>query len=199
MFAEAAERRPEFVTELPRFHAAIRQVFNHCELAGYVARQKPIGVKTIASIAVHELNVSKWGSLSRESTGESTDPLPVPFHAPIGFQHERDLVYQSGDTRKPLHIRFGRGRSANVYVIEAKAEYCPVRSEARFRHFCLFVRDRLQTASTSRPTAKERVEFHNELVHFHRRRAKRQRYMPLRFDQRQDESHGTTALDGLET
>ena len=41
MFAEEAERSPEFAKELPRFLAAIWQVFNHYELAGYVASQKP--------------------------------------------------------------------------------------------------------------------------------------------------------------
>jgi hypothetical protein len=40
MFAEEAERRPEFAKELPRFLAAIWQVFNQYELAGYVASQK---------------------------------------------------------------------------------------------------------------------------------------------------------------
>jgi hypothetical protein len=42
MFAEAAEQRPEFATELPRFLAAIWRVFNQYELAGYVASQKPV-------------------------------------------------------------------------------------------------------------------------------------------------------------
>ncbi len=41
MFAEEAERQPEFAKELPRFLAAISQVFNQYELAGYVASQKP--------------------------------------------------------------------------------------------------------------------------------------------------------------
>ena len=40
MFAEEAERRPEFAKELPKFLAAIWQVFNQYELAGYVASQK---------------------------------------------------------------------------------------------------------------------------------------------------------------
>jgi len=40
-FAETAEHRPQFASELPRFLAAIWQVFNPYELAGYVAAQKP--------------------------------------------------------------------------------------------------------------------------------------------------------------
>jgi hypothetical protein len=40
-FAHEAERQPEFAPELPRFLAAIWQVFNQYELAGYVASQKP--------------------------------------------------------------------------------------------------------------------------------------------------------------
>ncbi|HZC36952.1 MAG TPA: hypothetical protein VE242_15110 [Chthoniobacterales bacterium] len=41
MFAQEAEHRPEFGKELPRFLAAIWQLFNQYELAGYVASQKP--------------------------------------------------------------------------------------------------------------------------------------------------------------
>ena len=41
MFAQEAERQPKFAMELPRFLAAIWQVFNQYELAGYVASQKP--------------------------------------------------------------------------------------------------------------------------------------------------------------
>jgi hypothetical protein len=40
-FAEQAERYPEFAREMPRFLAAIWQVFNQYEVAGYVAGQKP--------------------------------------------------------------------------------------------------------------------------------------------------------------
>src|SRR5271156_4684288 len=46
MFAEEAERSPEFAKELPRFLAAIWQVFNQYELAGYrepeISRTKAI-------------------------------------------------------------------------------------------------------------------------------------------------------------
>jgi hypothetical protein len=42
MFADEAERHPEFAKELPRFLAAIWQVFDQYELAGYVASQKPV-------------------------------------------------------------------------------------------------------------------------------------------------------------
>jgi hypothetical protein len=41
MFADEAERRPDFAKDLPRFLAGIWQVFNQYELAGYVASQKP--------------------------------------------------------------------------------------------------------------------------------------------------------------
>jgi hypothetical protein len=39
-FAQEAERQPAFARELLRFLAAIWQVFNQYELAGYVASQK---------------------------------------------------------------------------------------------------------------------------------------------------------------
>ena len=47
MFAEAAESRLEFAKELPRFLAAIWQVFNQYELAGYVASLKPAARKQL--------------------------------------------------------------------------------------------------------------------------------------------------------
>jgi hypothetical protein len=40
-FADDAERHPEFAKELPRFLAAVWQVFNQYELAGYIASLKP--------------------------------------------------------------------------------------------------------------------------------------------------------------
>jgi hypothetical protein len=47
MFAQEAERQPKFAKELPRFLAAIWQVFNQYELAGYVASQKPAARKQL--------------------------------------------------------------------------------------------------------------------------------------------------------
>ena len=49
-FAQEAECRPEFARELPRFLAAIWQVFNQYELAGYVASQKPTIRKRLRSL-----------------------------------------------------------------------------------------------------------------------------------------------------
>ena len=40
-FAEAADRRPEFAAELPRFQAEVWNVFNPYELAGYLTTLKP--------------------------------------------------------------------------------------------------------------------------------------------------------------
>ncbi len=40
-FAAAAERHPEFARELPRFQAAVRNVFNPYELAGYLTTLPP--------------------------------------------------------------------------------------------------------------------------------------------------------------
>jgi hypothetical protein len=47
VFAEEAERHPEFARELPRFLAAIWRVFNQYEIAGYVASLKPAQRKTL--------------------------------------------------------------------------------------------------------------------------------------------------------
>jgi hypothetical protein len=41
-FADAAERHPEFAAELPRFQAAVWNIFNNpYELAGYISSLKP--------------------------------------------------------------------------------------------------------------------------------------------------------------
>lgn len=40
-FAEAAEQRPEFARELPRFLAEVWRIFNQYEIAGYVASLSP--------------------------------------------------------------------------------------------------------------------------------------------------------------
>lgn len=49
-FAEAAEDCPEFAKELPRFLAAIWQVFNQYEIAGYIATQKPAKRKQLRTL-----------------------------------------------------------------------------------------------------------------------------------------------------
>ena len=41
-FAEEADRHPEFAAELPRFQAAVWEVFNRYELAGYLTTLKPV-------------------------------------------------------------------------------------------------------------------------------------------------------------
>jgi hypothetical protein len=50
MSAQEAERQPKFAKELPRFLAAIWQVFNQYELAGYVASQKSATRKQLRSL-----------------------------------------------------------------------------------------------------------------------------------------------------
>lgn len=40
-FADAAERDPQFAAELPRFQAAVWNIFNPYELAGYLSSLKP--------------------------------------------------------------------------------------------------------------------------------------------------------------
>ena len=49
-FADAAEERPEFALELPRFLAQVWQIFNPYELAGYVASLKPKERKRLRSL-----------------------------------------------------------------------------------------------------------------------------------------------------
>jgi hypothetical protein len=50
LFADEAERHPEHARELPRFLAAVWQVFNEYELAGYVASQKPAARKRLRDL-----------------------------------------------------------------------------------------------------------------------------------------------------
>jgi len=49
-FAEAAEQRPEFARELPRFLAEVWRIFNEYEIADYVASLKPKPRKTLRSL-----------------------------------------------------------------------------------------------------------------------------------------------------
>ena len=49
-FAEAAEERPEFAGELPRFLAEVWRIFNQYEIAGYVASLKPKQRKRLRSL-----------------------------------------------------------------------------------------------------------------------------------------------------
>lgn len=46
-FADAAKKDPAFAKELPKFLAAVWQVFNQYEIAGYVATRKPAARKTL--------------------------------------------------------------------------------------------------------------------------------------------------------
>lgn len=48
-FADAAERYPEFAAELPRFQAAVWNLFNRYELAGYLSSLKPARRKNCKS------------------------------------------------------------------------------------------------------------------------------------------------------
>ena len=48
-FAEQAKQQPAFAQELPRFLAAIWQVFHPYEMVGYVACQKPRTRKVLQS------------------------------------------------------------------------------------------------------------------------------------------------------
>ena len=49
-FADAAEERPEFARELPRFLAEVWRIFNQYEIAGYVASLKPKQRKRLRSL-----------------------------------------------------------------------------------------------------------------------------------------------------
>jgi hypothetical protein len=49
-FADAAEQRPEFARELPRFLAEVWRIFNQYEIAGYVASLKPKQRKRLRSL-----------------------------------------------------------------------------------------------------------------------------------------------------
>lgn len=49
-FAEAAERHSEFGAELPRFQAAVWEVFHPYELAGYLASLRPMPRKKLQKL-----------------------------------------------------------------------------------------------------------------------------------------------------
>jgi hypothetical protein len=50
MFADAAKADPNFAEELPRFLAAIWQLFNHYEVIGYVTSRKPAARRTLRQL-----------------------------------------------------------------------------------------------------------------------------------------------------
>jgi len=60
-FAEAADQRPEFAAELPRFQAEVWNVFNPYELAGYLTTLKPSRRKKLQKL----LYVSRSSSSHR--------------------------------------------------------------------------------------------------------------------------------------
>jgi len=49
-FADAAERYPEFAAELPRFQAAVWNIFNPYELPGYLSSLKPAKRKRLRKL-----------------------------------------------------------------------------------------------------------------------------------------------------
>ena len=49
-FAEAADEDPDFAAELPRFQAAVWEIFNPYELRGYVASVKPATRKKLQKL-----------------------------------------------------------------------------------------------------------------------------------------------------
>jgi hypothetical protein len=49
-FAGAAKRHPEFAGALPRFQAAVWNIFNPYELAGYVSSLKPSRRKKLQAL-----------------------------------------------------------------------------------------------------------------------------------------------------
>ncbi len=49
-FAEAAEQHPEFAAELPRFQAAVWEVFHPYELTGYLASLRPMTRKKLQKL-----------------------------------------------------------------------------------------------------------------------------------------------------
>ena len=49
-FADAAEKHPQFASELPRFQAAVWGIFHPYELAGYLASLPPKARKKLQSL-----------------------------------------------------------------------------------------------------------------------------------------------------
>lgn len=50
MFADAAKDDPNFAKELPRFLAAIWQLFNQYEITGYIASRRPATRRTLRQL-----------------------------------------------------------------------------------------------------------------------------------------------------
>ena len=66
-FADAAEQRPEFARELPRFLAEVWRIFNQYEIAGYVASLKPKQRKALRSLLL--LRTTRGPATARAGSG----------------------------------------------------------------------------------------------------------------------------------
>ena len=73
-FAEAAEQRPEFARELPRFLAEVWRIFNQYEIAGYVASLKPKQRKTLRSL-LYLRCATRGPATAREVSGDGLTGL----------------------------------------------------------------------------------------------------------------------------
>ena len=66
-FARAADQDPDFAAELPRFQAAVWEIFNPYELRGYVASLKPAARKKLQKLLYVSLSCPSWNWRERSS------------------------------------------------------------------------------------------------------------------------------------
>ena len=75
-FADAAQGHPEFAAELPRFQAAVWNIFNPYELAGYLSSLKPSrrkSSKSFSTLTVFRGSVGQARPNSATPLAESKD------------------------------------------------------------------------------------------------------------------------------
>ena len=112
MFADAAEQRPEFARELPRFLAEVWQIFNQYEIAGYVASLKPAARKRLRSLLYLRDAYSRSGNCSRGIRRRIDRPWPgIRSMKPFDSSVSTIWCTEGGDDSKiALHVGLGRGR-----------------------------------------------------------------------------------------
>ena len=100
-FADAAEQRPEFARELPRFLAEVWRIFNQYEIAGYVASLKPNSGKRLRSLLYLRVPYSKSGNCSRGIRRRIDRPWPgTRSMKPLASSVSTIWCTEGGVTRK---------------------------------------------------------------------------------------------------
>jgi hypothetical protein len=95
-FARAADEDSEFAAELPRFQAAVWEIFNPYELRGYVASLKPAARKKLQKLLTFLCKRLRLSGTSK-SSDRSLSARQFPFLSSQFRSHSREsMAHLSG-------------------------------------------------------------------------------------------------------